>query len=319
MERAGSLGIVVVNYGSHDLVDANLGGVALDRRTVRVIVVDNFSTEDERESIRATTATHGWELVPLVDNLGFGAAVNAGVRRAERFGCTSVLLLNPDAVVTSDVVAELHAHSRREPNMLITPVIVASDGTVCFAGSELLLRDGSLKGLANAAAGSDPARRAKRWLTAACLAMSCEMFTRIGGFDETYFLYWEDVDLSYRAEAAGGCLVVRDDLVVVHDEGGTQGKRQGRAKSHVYYYYNCRNRLLFAARNLGQRDLLRWMVVTPSASWQILMRGGRRQLVHSPRPLVAAIRGSIAGLALGVRALLTRDSHIRGQRPGSSP
>ena len=297
-----SLGIIVVNYGSHDLIEANLGPIALDEHDVCVIIVDNFSSQAEREAIRATTSAHGWSLVSLDSNRGFGAAVNEGVRRAGRLGCSSVLLVNPDAIVTADVIAELHTQCAREPNAMIAPRILASNGTVFFAGAELLPRDGSIRSRAGALRdGHIPG--AQPWLTAACLAMSRELFGRIGGFDETYFLYWEDVDLSYRAARAGIDLVVRDDLVVVHDEGGTQGTRRGFAKSNRYYYYNCRNRLLFAARNLDRRDVIRWMLLTPPASWRILIRGGRRKLLESPGPLLAAIRGSAVGLWLAMRAL----------------
>jgi N-acetylglucosaminyl-diphospho-decaprenol L-rhamnosyltransferase len=311
--RAGSLGIVVVNYGSHDLIESNLGGTALDGQDIRVIVVDNFSTRAERDAICAVTSARGWELVSLDKNGGFAAAVNEGVRHAKRIGCASVLLVNPDAVVAPDVIAELHAHCVRDPDAMVTPRIVASDGTLFFAGSELLLRDGSIR--SGAAASRDSRiQRAQSWLTAACLVMNIELFSRIGGFDEAYFLYWEDVDLSYRAALAGVSLVVRDDLVVVHDEGGTQGERRGRAKSDTYYYYNCRNRLLFAARHLGRRDVLRWMLLTPPASWRILMRGGKRQILQSHRPLLATIRGSVAGLWIGLRALMRGSASL--DRPG---
>lgn len=303
---AGSLGIVVVNFGSHDLIEANLGALILDEQDVHVVIVDNFSTPAECDAIRATTEKHGWELVTLPSNRGFGAAVNEGVRYAEHLGCTSVLMLNPDAVVTPDAVAQLHAHCVREPDAMIAPRIVASDETVFFAGSQLLLHNGALRSLARARSDRRP-RRTQPWLTTACLVMNCELFAGLGGFDERYFLYWEDVDLSYRAARAGARLVVRDDVVVIHDEGGTQGAHRGRAKSDAYYYFNCRNRLLFAVRNLARREIMRWMLVTPAASWQILMRGGRRQLLQSPRPLLAAIRGSFAGLALATRALLARD------------
>ena len=135
------------------------------------------------------------------------------------------------------------------------------------------------------------------------MAFGRELFDGIGGYDEQYFLYWEDVDFSIRAGRAGAHLQVRDDLIAQHDEGGTQGERQGRAKSNAYYRYNCRNRLLFAARHLGVRRRVDWMMLTPRESWQILLDGGRRQLLHSPRPLFATVRGSVEGLGIACSAL----------------
>jgi GT2 family glycosyltransferase len=244
---------------------------------------------------------HEWDLVPLDRNGGFGAGVNAGVRHALAAGAGSVLLLNPDVDVTPDVLTALRDNVDRAPLSLVTPRLVTPGGDVEFAGSMLDLSDGRLGRRVRSA-------NAMAWLPATCLAAHRDLLDRVGGFDEPFFLYWEDVDFSYRVTQAGGLLEVRDDLAVVHAGRGTQGPQRGLAKSNLYYRYNCRNRLLFAARHLPRRDLARWMLRTPIASWQILLQGGRRQLLHSPRPLFAALAGSLAGLAIATRAL------IRGPR-----
>ena len=153
------------------------------------------------------------------------------------------------------------------------------------------------------------------WLCGACVVVHEELLARIGGYDESYFLYWEDVDLGFRAVAAGATVVLREDLVAVHDEGGTHGPRQGRAKSALYYRYNCRNRLLFAARNLDRRGLLCWVLATPAVSWEILLRGGRRQLLQTPSLLGAAARGALAGLAAVLPVLLLGPPRRPVRRP----
>jgi GT2 family glycosyltransferase len=310
-EPMAPVGLVVVNYGSHDLIGANLGKLDIDQAAATVVVVDNFSTAAERREMAAVASSYGWEFLPLPDNRGFGAGCNAGMRHAAALRCTSFLLVNPDAVVTAELVSALREHCLREPNALITPRIVDSAGSVVFAGSELVLSTGRLRGrrAADHDAASEP------WLTAACLAGHMAAFNRIGGFDESYFLYWEDVDFSYRARQAGIALIVRDDLTAVHDEGGTQ-KRAGRAKSATYYFYNCRNRLLFAARHLSRRRVLRWVIATPAESWAILLRGGRRQIRHPTRTLLPAVRGSIAGLVIAVRSLLRPRERACGGAPG---
>jgi GT2 family glycosyltransferase len=310
-----TLGVIVVNYASARLVEHNLGAIDLTGLDVRVVIVDNFASPAESAVARDLTERCDWHLVPLPDNRGFGAAVNAGVAAARALGCITFLLLNPDASVSRPVLRALHEHSLREPLALISPRIVDSGGAVYFRGSRLFLDSGRIRSGAvepSVDVGSGAARTVP-WITAACLVVHSKLLDRIGGVAEDYFLYWEDVDLSYRCLVAGGSLVVRDDLEAVHDEGGTQGRR-GRAKSETYYRYNTRNRLLFAARNLGRADLLRWVLQTPMVSREILLRGGRRQLIRSPRPLMAAVRGSIAGLWLALPALLGR-----GPRPVDAP
>ncbi|WP_110007354.1 glycosyltransferase family 2 protein [Geodermatophilus normandii] len=304
----GGLGLVVVNYGSSALLRRNLAAAAALGPHVRVVVVDNHSTDAERAAVTALAAERGWDLVALPDNRGFGAASNAGFARARELGCATFCCLNPDASATPEVLEELRRASLADPLAVLAPRIVDSSGTTVFAGSTLGLRDGRTGARHSPTRSRGPV---EDWLTGACLVVSAEMADRLGGYDEGYFLYWEDVDLSHRALAAGGSLVVRSDLVAVHDEGGTQGEREGDAKSDLYYRYNCRNRLVFAARNLSRRQLLGWLLRTPWVSWEILLRGGRRQLVHSPRPLLAAVRGSLEGAGIALVAL------VRG--PSSQP
>jgi GT2 family glycosyltransferase len=298
------LGIVVVSFGSVDLLGRNLASADLAGEDVCVVVVDNFSSAENRRDVENLGRTQGWHVVGMPDNRGFGAACNTGVAAARRLGCRTFLFLNPDAVISGETVAELRAHSLREPMALISPLLVDSAGDVVFRVARTDLRDGRVRSRPRDAdpRTTDPGD----WLCGACVTVHDDLLQRIGGFDEKYFLYWEDVDLGYRAAAAGGSVVLREDLVAVHDEGGTHGdSRRGRAKSALYYRYNCRNRLAFAARYLGRRQLLRWIVRTPAVSWDILLRGGRRQLLQSPRLLWAAVAGSLAGLAVALPALVT--------------
>ena len=307
------LGVVVVSYDSATLLADNLAGRAVAGPADLVVVVDNSTDPAERAAVARLCAAQGWQLVALPDNPGFGAGVNAGIAAARAAGCRTFLLLNPDAVIDPEVVDQLREHSLREPMSLIAPRVVDSSGAVVFAGARLSLRDGRIRGRRE----GDPAEQPgwENWLTGACLVVHEELLDRAGGLAEDYFLYWEDVEFSHRCLRAGGRLVLRTDLVVRHDEGGTQGRQRGRAKSATYYRWNCRNRLLFAAQHLGRRELLRWVLTTPAVSREILLRGGRRQLLQSTRPLRAVVRGSLEGLGLALRALVRRPSRPAAAAP----
>lgn len=298
--------VVVVNYGSSALIRRNLAPL-VGVPGCRVIVVDNHTTAEERDRVSRLCAEHHWTAVLLDTNTGFGGGVNAGLARAGELGVDSYLLLNPDAVIDAGTVAELAAHVRQNRSDLVTPRIIRPDGSTWTEGFAVDLKTGRMRsrpGLSDLRSSEAP------WLTGACLALSADLLDRVGGMPDGYFLYWEDVDFSMRVLSAGGSLVVRDDLVVVHDEGGTQRDDDRAAAvrplSDRYYFYNCRNRLLFAARFLDRRGLRSWIAATPRQSWLILLRGGRRQLLHSPRPLAAAVGGSVAGLTIAARALLRR-------------
>jgi len=302
------LGIVVVSFGSASLLRANLADVDVTalRRPAVVVVVDNFRGPRERADVRAVAAEHGWQLVENATNAGFGAAVDAGVTRAADLGCTAVVVLNPDARVEPAVLDALADQVAAAPDTLVAPRIERPDGRPWFTGGDL---DVAAARTRNVEAPAHPRREG--WLSGACLAADVARWSRVGGFDDDYFLYWEDVDLSARWTADGGALLVRQDLVVVHDVGGTQETAGSRAKSPVYYRYNCRNRLVFAAKHLPRSDVRRWLWRTPSYAWQVLLRGGRRQLLRPVAPVWAVVRGSAEGTGWAVRALL------RPARPGA--
>jgi GT2 family glycosyltransferase len=175
---------------------------------------------------------------------------------------------------------------------MASPRIEDSRGRVVFAGAEMSWATGEMRRTQSDA----PADAWMPWLGGACLALHRDLFMTCEGFDEGYFMYWEDVDLSAKVLRAGGRLVVLPELLAVHDEGGTQDAADGPAKSPLYYYYNCRNRLLFARAHLTLGARMRWLAATPGASWQILMRGGRRQLMTSPGLAWSAARGSLSGV-----------------------
>jgi GT2 family glycosyltransferase len=293
------IGIVVVNFAAADLLRETLA--PLGRAHAEIVVVDNFSNNTERDKITALAAEQGWQLVAMADNRGFGPGVNAGVTRAQELGCHCYLLLNPDVASTPEVVEQLRLASIASPLALISPRLIDCDGTVSFVGASLDLMTGRTSRAERASQGRP---RCVSWITATCLAVHQELWQRTGGMAEDYFMYWEDVDFSLRSVKVGGTLLVRDDLTVMHDQGGTQGPRRGRAKSSLYYFYNARNRMLFATRHFGRRGLWSWWWRTPKISWEILLRGGRRQLLHSPRLALATARGACAGMVIGAKALV---------------
>lgn len=303
----GRLAVVVVNYASARLLQRNLVVVAREARAIdpdaTVIVVDNWSTADERRAVEEIAATNGWVLIAPDSNTGFGGGVNIGVTRALEDGATDVLVINPDAHIDRESLRRLEAATSASRTTLASPVISDSDGRTWFAGIDLLLDDGTMRARRKRVAG-DP-QPYEPWLSGACLWITRDVWELAGGFDDDYFLYWEDVDFSRRVVSAGGSLALVEDASAVHDEGGTQRSDPGvsRAKSETYYYYNIRNRMLFAVRHLDDEGVRRWRRTIPRTAREVILRGGRRQLIQSAAPLRAYLRG--------VRAA-RRIAHTRG-------
>ncbi|WP_210480605.1 glycosyltransferase [Naasia sp. SYSU D00948] len=291
MSDAARTAVIVVNFGMPTLLERNFAALDLEAAGARLIVVDNRRTPEESAAVARLGARHGWTVLLNEDNAGFGAGVNRGAAAAIGLGCDVLVLANPDLALPADVLRELAADCRRDPVVVVSPRILREDGSTWFSGGTILVDEGR--------ASTAPSRRsedARGWLSGACLAVHADLWRKAGGFDERYFLYWEDVDLSWRLVAAGGRLRVRRDLEVVHSVGGTQ---EGSGKSPTYVYWNCRNRLLFAAAHLSEAERRRWERQSIRYARSVLLRGGRRQLLRRFVPLTsAALRGTLAGLRI---------------------
>lgn len=293
MSDTASFAVVTVNYGSSALVAENFGRLDLGPRG-RLIIVDSFSSTEERDAVRVVAEKLGAEYVLLDDNRGYGGGTNAGAARAIEQGAEVIVPLNPDARIEP---ADLHAivDAARGTGDLVSPRIVTGTGKNWFAGADLYLDDGTTAG--RAARPRHEGRPRREWATGACFAVSSEVWTKLGGFDEEYFLYWEDIDFSHRVLDAGGSLVLAD-AVVVHDEGGThEDETSDRAKSPTYYYFNIRNRMMYARKHLDDEAVRRWRRSSMRVGYGILLQGGRRQLL-SAAPWRAYLRGVRDGARL---------------------
>jgi len=298
--------VVVVSYDSAALLERTLARVAEDSPEARIVVVDNYSTPEAREELVALASARGWEAVLPETNTGFGGGMNLGAARARELGADLLVLLNPDAVIARSDLIRLAARAHADRLALVAPVLKDSTGRIVSDGIVVCLADGSMR--SRRSPRPIPPGGTHPWLSGACLALSTDLFEVTGGFDARYFLYWEDVDFSARVLAAGGSLDLARDAVAVHDEGGTHSESQpqdseqegseDRSKSDIYYYYNVRNRLLYAGLHLDRATQRRWVTTAGRAAREIVLRGGKRQLLRTRRPLVTAAQATRDGLRL---------------------
>ncbi len=228
--------IVVVGYGAPEWLDrclASLAGAGRPALSHEVVVVDNASVPPLRESLTADLA--GVRLVELEHNVGFGAGCNLGLRLARG---RRVLFLNPDTEVLPGAVDALAAFLDADPGRgLVGGRTLAPDGTLdpisCWGPPSLWSQVCFATGLSTAFAGSrlfDPEslgwwqRDTERevGVVTGCLLMADRaVLRRLGGFDEAFFMYGEDVDLSLRARRAGYRPSFTPAATVVHAKGAT--------------------------------------------------------------------------------------------------
>jgi GT2 family glycosyltransferase len=296
------LAIIVVNYNSHELLSTHLARAQLESVPARVIVVDNSEAAAERAGAESVCDQQGWDYLPAGGNIGFGAGANLGADRALALGLTELMFLNPDAWVEVATARSLWEACRREPLVARSPVIRRPDGRAWFSAGSINLANGRVR----TSPGTQPPA-GPQWLTGTCFVVSSLLWHQTGGFDERYFLYWEDVDLSWRILHSGGQLQVDAGLSAQHLVGGTQ---PGAGKSPQFIYYNSRNRLLFASLHLTRRQQAGWVLGTPRMTWELVGLGGRNAAAWG-----AGVRGTSSGLIrlLAVRPTRRRRATSRGE------
>ncbi|KQR52162.1 hypothetical protein ASF88_11365 [Leifsonia sp. Leaf336] len=208
--------VVTVTYNSSGVLADFLDSVAAAAKTAPgVTVVDNGSRD--LQATRDLVARHpGARLIESSDNLGYGSAMNVGVREGD--DADYYLLANPDLIFQEDAIDLLVEAAERAPRAgALGPAIFNSDGTLYPSARALpSLRNGIGHALFSRSWPSNPWTRSYRplpagsiepvavgWLSGACLLVRADAFRRIGGFDESFFMYFEDVDFGRRIGIAG--------------------------------------------------------------------------------------------------------------------
>jgi N-acetylglucosaminyl-diphospho-decaprenol L-rhamnosyltransferase len=199
------VGIVTVAYYSAGVIGDFLDSID-DTVDVEIVIVDNTPVDDGLAARAA--ADHRVTLVRPGPNLGYGAGMNLGVATLPP-DIRWIVLANPDLVMTPTTIPELLSGAHRLPRAgAFGPLIRNLDGTVYPSARKLpSLRTGIGHAIFIRVWPKNPWTTSYRndlaavnehsvgWLSGAFLLVRREAFDAIGGFDERYFMYFEDVDL----------------------------------------------------------------------------------------------------------------------------
>ncbi len=239
------VGIVTVAYRSDAMLSGFLASVpAATSAAVALVVADNLPTEGEAARIAESARA---DYVPIPANPGYGGAVNAAVRRLPG-SVEWVLIANPDLVLDAGALDRLVATGRADDGIgSVGPLIRNPDGTTYpSARSVPSLRTGVGHALfSNLWAGNPWTRRYRAelapaderrdagWLSGSCVLVRRSAFDEIGGFDEGYFMYFEDVDLGYRLGRRGYRNVYEPAASALHIGGqSTSGESARMVRAH---------------------------------------------------------------------------------------
>ena len=292
-----SLDIVIVNWNAGDHLARTIESVAAAEQKEfdlrRVVVVDNASTDD---SLRAAFgAGLPIDVISNDDNRGFGPACNQGARAGDS---DYLLFLNPDVQL--------------EPGSLDAAIAsLKSDAQCAVVGIRLNYPSGeiqrscarlpTLSSLLLRSTGLDqigPLRRfgypMREWdhtdtrivdhVIGAFYLVRRSAFESVNGFDERFFVYMEDVDLSLRLKSRGHRILFHADASATHIGGATsEGIRDRRL------FYSLAARLLYCRLHLGAAST--WMLTASTLTWELAARISMAAARGSRSDAVATVRG----------------------------
>jgi N-acetylglucosaminyl-diphospho-decaprenol L-rhamnosyltransferase len=250
--------IILVNYNGLNFLNECLTSIDqfVDDFTCEVIIVDNFSADDSTKNIKDNFPSI--TLICSQSNLGFSKANNLAVKHSQG---KHLLFLNTDTILTENMPRILSDYLAQHQDIgVVSPRITFRDGSY-------QLSCGKLPNLANEF--FDKIRygldrkwhhifgnlydkqhstvQETGWLTGACLMIRRDVFEQIGGFEESFFMYFEDKDICKRIYEAGWKVVYYPKTSLIHLLGGSSS---GINQSVNTYYRN--SQLYYYQKHLGK-------------------------------------------------------------------
>lgn len=292
-----ALSVIIVTYLSQDEIGPCLASIPreLAGRPVEVIVVENASGDATPARVRAEFP---WvQMLEPGANLGFGKANNLGYERARG---EAILFLNPDTISNAPAYAHCWDRLRREPEIgVISPRLVMANGEMDLACRRAIptLWDGFCRALGLAArfprhpwfAGYNltylPDQETYEVGSVNGAFMMCprRVLTRVGVFDEQFFMYGDDLDLCYRIHRAGYRVVYDGRVELVHLKGLSSAKEAEKMSRAIFSATK-----QFYLKHFNPRDSrwVRWKYDLLFAAWERLAAfKARRAGYRRARPL----------------------------------
>lgn len=293
-----SVSIVIPNWNGQEVISACLKSLQNQTVKAHLIVVDNGSTDGSVEIISKQFPEV--EVVKLAKNIGFAGGVNAGIKLALEHGHEFVALFNNDAVAEPNWLSELLSGAQKHLKAgIITGKFMRMDKKHFDSTGDYYSTWGMPfpRGRNQLDTGQYDKSEYVFGASGGASLYRCSMLKQVGLFDESFFAYFEDVDLSFRAQLAGWKIRYQPSAVAYHHVGKTSSKLGSFAR-----YHSIKNFVLLYTKNMP--GWLYWKYLP--LFWTQLLRmklGAIRD-----KQFGAYVKGVFGSLRLMPRALRCRHS-----------
>lgn len=248
--------VVVLNWNGIEDTEECLSHLAKQSfRDFHIVLIDNGSVEQNTEMKLETIKARYGDLITIIrnkENQGFAGGVNIGIQHAFKGEYEFVALLNNDAVPADNWLEKLVESADARSSGITTGLLLHSDGTTIDSTGDWC----SIWGLPFPRNRNDPRDKApasgKVFSGSGGASLySCKMLREIGLFDETLFAYYEDTDMSFRAQLYGWEVYYINTAIAYHKQGATSSKIPG-----FTIYQTFKNLPLFYIKNMPTRLLI---------------------------------------------------------------
>ncbi len=234
------LSIIVTSYRKPELLELCLNSIFANLKNdldYEVIVADSETREETRDLMREKFPEITF--ISNEKNVGFGVLANQGMRKARG---SYYFIINHDIIIKDDAIQSLLSYLRNERNVgLVGPKLVNFDGSIqpsafrFYKLRTIVFRRTFLQKFAFAKRHLDwflmKDEIAKKkilevdWVMGSAMMVSREAVEKVGGFDEHFFLYFEDVDWCWRFWQAGYKVIYNQNVTVAHYHGKASGNK----------------------------------------------------------------------------------------------
>lgn len=241
-----NISIIFPSYNGEDFLKRNLDSIISleSKKDIELVIVDNDSTDNTLKIIESYNNKLEINLIKKNTNLGYAKACNLGVLRCNG---EFIFLTNQDVIFTKEFFKKLRKlykkHSKHK-DLIISPAMVFENNSIHYYGAKIHFLGFSYTPTLGKTLPKDPQILKTSRFSGGSVFMKRDLFLNLGKFDESFFMYYEDTDMSLRCLRKKILILTTNDPFIIH-------QKHDWSFSDFRYYLLERNRFLTYIKNIN--------------------------------------------------------------------